>query len=61
MFEHELMARLENRLREWEDIKHEMLRTRLDAINNAVDDIGQKLMGTLRRIEELEQRGLKDD
>ena len=61
MFEHELMARLENRLREWEDIKHEMLRTRLDAINNAVDDIEQKLMGALRRIEELEQRGLKDD
>ena len=55
------MARLENRLREWEDIKHEMLRTRLDAINNAVDDIEQKLMGALRRIEELEQRGLKDD
>ncbi len=61
MLEHELMARLENRLREWEDIKHEMLRTRLDAINNAVDDIEQKLMGALRRIEELEQRGLKDD
>jgi len=54
MFEYELMARLENRLREWEDIKHEMLRTRLNAINNAVDDLKQQLMGALKRIEELE-------
>jgi hypothetical protein len=50
----ELILQLENTRREWEDIKHEMLRTRLDAINNAVDDIEQKLMGALKRIEELE-------
>lgn len=53
MFEHELIMRLEDRLRA-QDAEIEVLRTRLCAINESVYDVEKGLIDALRRIEELE-------
>ena len=53
MLEHELIMRLEDRLRE-QDAEIEMLRTRLDAINNAVDDNEQTMLAMGKKLEDLQ-------
>ena len=57
MLEHELIMRLEDRLRE-QDAEIEVLRDRLRAINESLYDVEKGLVDAFRRIEELEQRSI---
>lgn len=57
MLEHELIMRLEDRLRE-QDAEIEVLRARLCAINESLYYAEKGLVDALRRIEELEQRSI---
>lgn len=60
MLERELIMRLEDILRV-QDAEIEKLGWRLISIKESLYDVEKGLVDALRRIEELEQRGLKDD